>query len=198
MKKIQIKNQAVILCYITFAIIIIILRLLVASFVTTHDNFFDWSSVFSLYDILLNIFFVGLFFLYIAWGLHVYIDANGILCRNLLSPFQSKLEPLLWDQNIYWSLHAKMFFGFHFSIYVIQNANKHKLYVIPSIRLILNADDVLPMIIQYDNQMFCARPVPVSACPCPDSVHSRENEESEAETGLKSQEDGDNVEAKSE
>ena len=38
----------------------------------------------------------------------------------------------------------------------------------------------------------------VLGCPCPDTVRSPENEDSKAETGLKSQEDGDSVAAKNE
>jgi len=38
----------------------------------------------------------------------------------------------------------------------------------------------------------------VQECPCPTTVRSPENEDSEVETGLKSQEDSDSVEAKSE
>jgi len=44
----------------------------------------------------------------------------------------------------------------------------------------------------------CPCPPSVRSCPCPPIVRSPENEGSEAETGLKSQEDSDSVEAKSE
>jgi len=41
-------------------------------------------------------------------------------------------------------------------------------------------------------------PENVQVCACPTNVRSPENEDSEAETGLKSQEEDDRVEAKSE
>ena len=44
----------------------------------------------------------------------------------------------------------------------------------------------------------CPSSPSVRSCPCPVSVRNPKNEDSEAETGLKSQEDSDSVEAKSE
>jgi len=46
---------------------------------------------------------------------------------------------------------------------------------------------------KYTSDYIC---VFVQRCPCPPLVRSLENEDSEAETGLKSQEDRDDVEAK--
>jgi len=49
-----------------------------------------------------------------------------------------------------------------------------------------------------DNTIRIETDVPVQSCPCPTIVRSPENEDSEAKTDLKSHEDGDSVEAKSE
>ena len=73
-----------------------------------------------------------------------------------------------------------------------------ELYVAEMEHLLLAEKKILALLPSTEGLEVSLSTVVVQECPCPTSVRSPENEDSEAETGLKSQEDSDSVEAKSE